>query len=213
MTPEEATVVRRSGADLGVPVDDDALARIDRFLDLLDTWNRSTRLTGERDRTVIVSRHVVDSLAPVRWLPADGTVIDVGSGAGFPGIVLGCLRPDLDVVLLEARRRRASFLAEAARTIPLPRARVVARRAEEATDLDRARTVIARALRLETFLPLAAPLLTSDGDAIGMQTPASREAAARTAQGCGFVLVDTFDYRLPDDRARSLMRFRRGAGR
>jgi 16S rRNA (guanine527-N7)-methyltransferase len=149
-------------------------------------------------------------LAPGCWLPAEGRVIDVGSGAGFPGIVLACLRPDLEVVLVEPRRRRASFLAEATRLVPLPRARVLAGRAENAAGLAGARTVITRALRLEAFLPMAAPLLAPEGTAVGMQTPSGREAGTRVAHRSGFVVVDTFAYELPDGRARLLMRFGRG---
>lgn len=211
MTPEEAALVRQSAAILGAHVDDGSLARIDRFLELLAVWNRRVRLTGERDRHTILVRHVADSLAAVRWLPVAGLVIDVGSGAGFPGIILGCVRPDLSLTLIESRRRRTSFLGEAIRSIPLPRARVVCTRAEQAADDgDLAHTggvVIARALRLDVFLALAASLVAPRGVAIAMQTPGSRGTAAKTAATSGFRLSGAHEYLLPDARKRTIMLF------
>src|SRR5439155_19986 len=97
---------------------------------------------------------------------AAGLVVDVGSGAGLPGLVLACARPDLELRLVEARRRRASFLREAIRTIPLAHARVLEARAEAVADAEvigRAAVVIARAVRVDAFLPLAARLGASEG--------------------------------------------------
>ena len=211
MKPDEAALLRDSGAAFGVSIDDEAVARIGRFLEVLVVWNRRVRLTGERDRATIIARHVADSLAPERWFPREGLVIDVGSGAGFPGIILCCIRPDLSLALLEARRRRASFLGEAIRTVPLARARVVCMRAgEDTADLDlvnRGQVVIARALRLDSFLAAAATLVGPDGVAIAMQTPAAVAAAPAVAAACGFRLLDTQEYRLLDARRRTLLRF------
>ena len=211
MTPDDTALLRERAALLGVPLTDDALARIDCFLGILAIWNRRLRLTGERDRRTIVVRHVVDSLAPARWLPREGLVIDIGSGAGFPGIVLACLRPDLSFALIEARRRRASFLADAIRSVPLPGARVVAERVEQVVgdpDLAHgARVVITRAVGLHAFLDAAAGLVAPDGAVIAMQTPGAREMAREVAERRGFVLADAYDYDLPDARKRSLLRF------
>src|SRR2546428_775374 len=123
-------LVAESTARFGVELSSDALSRLARFVDLLALWNRRVRLTGEREARTLVRKHVLDCLAPVPHLPPAGVVVDVGSGAGLPGVVLGCARPDLDLCLVESRRRRASFLREAVRTIPLPRARVLEARAE-----------------------------------------------------------------------------------
>jgi 16S rRNA (guanine527-N7)-methyltransferase len=206
MTTEELALVRQSARDLGVLVDDETAARLDRYLAVLDRWNRTARLTGERDRRTILTRHVIDSLAPVRWLPPAGATVDVGSGAGFPGIILGCVRPDAEIVLVESRRRRASFLAEAVRTIPLPRARVLPVRAEEAVAGalgGTAAAAITRAVRLDVFLPLADLLLAPVGVAIAMQTPSAPAAHV------GWRLDDSLPYALPDGRRRVLRKFRR----
>src|SRR5689334_5557447 len=110
MTPDERRLLAAGAADVGVEVGPEALGRLGRFLSELEVWNRRIRLTSERDRRRLIERHLIDSVAVVRHLPRSGRVLDIGSGAGFPGIVIACLRPDLEVVLLESRRRPTSFL-------------------------------------------------------------------------------------------------------
>lgn len=208
MTPAETRLLAESASRLGTRLDGEAIARLGRFLDILVLWNARIRLTGERDPAVLVRKHTVDSLAPAAHLPAAGLVIDIGSGGGFPGLVLGCARPDLELVLIEARRRPVSFLREAIRTIPLPQARAIEGRAEAAAGVPlmagRASLVVTRALRLDAFLPLAAPLLAPDGVAIAMQTPRTRPPAASA-----LALAGTRDYVLPGGERRRLLIFRR----
>ena len=112
---DEAAVIRAAASALGLAMDAAALARILRFGATLATWNRRLRLTGEPDPVRVAEQHVADSLAVVGLLPAEGPVVDIGSGQGFPGIILGCMRPDLELVLVESRRRRANFLRDAIR--------------------------------------------------------------------------------------------------
>lgn len=212
MTAAEGAALRAGARALGVDVPDAAVERLDRFLGLLETWNRRIHLTGERTRAVLLTKHVVDSLAPVRYLPDTGPVVDVGSGAGFPGIVLSCLRPELDIVLLEPRRRPTSFLREAIRSIALPRARALELRAEAAAKdpalAGRCRAIVARAIRLDEFCVLAAPLLAPGGVAIAMQTP--RTALARV-DSAPLVVSETRDYTLPGGERRRLVLFGRSA--
>jgi 16S rRNA (guanine527-N7)-methyltransferase len=212
MTAEHAELLRQRAAAWGVSLDPAAVDRLGRFLGLLRTWNRRIRLTGERDEDVLVSKHTLDSLAPVRYLPVRGLAIDIGSGGGFPGIILGCVRPDLELVLLDARRRPVSFLREVVRGIPLPRARALQLRIEDAVeDVDlagRAELVIARALGVELFLTHARTLLAPDGIAVAMQTP--RGDAVSTAQRHGMILKERFDYRLAAGEHRTLLVFAAG---
>src|SRR5256884_9842220 len=174
MTPLEVRLLDAAAREFGVDVGHGALDRLARFLDLLVLWNRRIHLTGARGLPSLLRNHAIDSLAPAAHIPKTGLVVDVGSGAGFPGIVLACLRPDLEIALIESRRRRASFLREAIRAIPLPAARVLEMRAEEAaTDPEqagRAPIAISRALRLDVFLGLAGPVLAPARAAIAMQT-------------------------------------------
>lgn len=138
-------------------------------------------------------------------------MVDIGSGAGFPGIVLACARPEQDFALIESRRRRASFLREVVRAVPLPRVRVLEMRAEAAgtsTALaGRAQAVIARGLRSDVFLSLARPLMAPVGVAIAMQTPAALPPAVSKASAMGLFLVQAAEYRLRDGAPRSLLVF------
>jgi 16S rRNA (guanine527-N7)-methyltransferase len=138
-------------------------------------------------------------------------VVDLGSGGGFPGIVLGCARPDLEIALVESRRRRASFLGEVIRSVPIPHARVVAQRLDGSAPppelASRARVAVGRGLRVEEFLDLAAPLLAADGMALSMQVPAARKQASAAAARAGYRLTSARDYCLPDGTPRSLLLF------
>ncbi len=213
MTAAEARLLQSSAARLGATMDPAGLERLGRFLELLQTWNRRVHLTGVRERGRLVRDHVIDSLAPVRHLPDAGIIADVGSGAGFPGIVLACVRPDREIILIESRRRPTSFLREAIRSIPLPAARALEMRAEEAAATPGlAGSValgIARALRTDAFLDLVAPLLAPGGTAIAMQTPRAAEKASLLAGQRGFRMAARHDYALPGGAARCLLIFER----
>jgi 16S rRNA (guanine527-N7)-methyltransferase len=205
--------LQAAAADAGVVLAADAFERLATFLSVLAIWSRRTRLTAERDVAAVVSRHVADSLVVLRALPPLGPVVDIGSGAGFPGIVLACARSQQDFSLIESRRRRVSFLREVVRAVPLPRVRVLEMRAEDAgasTALGpRAQAVLARGLRVETFLGLARPLMGPGGVAIAMQTPAALDTAVTTASAIGLRLAQVVEYRLRDRAPRSLLVFER----
>jgi 16S rRNA (guanine527-N7)-methyltransferase len=115
------------------------------YLDTLSEWSGRANLTGWKSAPERVSRLVGDVL-PVAALVQPGTLLDVGSGNGSPGLVLAILREDLDVTLLEPRVRRWAFLREAARRVERP-VRVLRGR-HDAYEGPAFRTVTLRALRL-----------------------------------------------------------------
>lgn len=90
---------------------------------LLERWNARTNLTAIRDEEGILSLHFAESIACARALPAGiGTLLDFGSGAGFPGIPIALCRPEIAVTLAESQGKKAAFLREAVRTLGLPTA-------------------------------------------------------------------------------------------
>ena len=106
--------------------------RVEAYLGLLEQWNRKVNLTGLRGREDILRDLFAETfLASPLLAEQDGTLLDVGSGAGFPGMALKIYRPDLDVYLLEPRRRRASFLETVRRRLGLEGAAVICKRLEE----------------------------------------------------------------------------------
>jgi 16S rRNA (guanine527-N7)-methyltransferase len=207
---DRALLDRWSSEAFGLGLDDAAATRIGRFLDLLDVWNRRLRLTGERDRRTLVRKHVADAMACAPYVPRRGAILDLGTGAGFPGVVLACLRPDVTTTLLDSRERAASFLREVVRTVPLPHARVLLSRAEDAArdaavaglqDL-----VTSRAIRMDDCFRLASALRAPSGVVVSMQTPkTSRRAAEESAARHGLGTVEIRDYRLPDGEQRRLV--------
>jgi 16S rRNA (guanine527-N7)-methyltransferase len=208
--PERLLLHDWSMAAFGIGLDADASSRIGRYLDRLETWNRRLRLTGERDRPTLVRKHVADAMACVPWLPPSGSMLDIGTGAGFPGVIVACIRPDATVTLLDSRQRPASFLNEVVRAVPLPHARVVVMRAEAAagdpTIAGRQGLVTSRATRMDDVLRLAKPLSAEGGIVISMQTPKTdRRTAETSARRHGYGPVELCDYRLPDGEPRRLV--------
>ena len=94
--------------------------QLEVYLELIMRWNARTNLTAIRRRDEIVSRHFGESLFLGRHLAAERCLLDLGSGAGFPGIPVQILRPDLTIVLAESQNKKASFLREVIRVLELP---------------------------------------------------------------------------------------------
>jgi 16S rRNA (guanine527-N7)-methyltransferase len=124
--------LRRGAEDiLARPLSEADVARSLRFLALLHRWGASQRLVGRRDPDWVVRGLFLDSLLFSKVLdPAPASVLDLGSGAGFPGVPLKIAFPETAVTLLEARRRRASFLRAVVRVMDVRGLRVVHARAE-----------------------------------------------------------------------------------
>lgn len=160
----------------------DVRSRLDAFLDLLLRWNARINLIAERDADAIRLRHLEDSLQLLPLLPeGDGRpMADLGSGGGFPGLVLA-LASGRETHLVESDRRKAAFLTDAAARLGLRQVRVHARRIEE-VDLPPLGVLTARALApLVDLLPHAARFLDSGGVAIfpkGRTADAELTAAA-----------------------------------
>jgi len=116
---------------VGLPVLDlRQAATFEKYLQLIVRWNARTNLTAIREEDGILSRHFVESIACSHALPAGvNTLLDFGSGAGFPGIPIAICRPEVAVTLAESQGKKAAFLREAVRTLQLS-ALVVAARAE-----------------------------------------------------------------------------------
>lgn len=100
------------------PLDAALSARFEIYLSLILRWNARINLTAIRDKEGILSRHFVESIACARALPAGiATLLDFGSGAGFPGIPIALCRPEIAVTLAESQGKKAAFLQEAIRTL------------------------------------------------------------------------------------------------
>ena len=124
-----------------------AVAPLAAYLDLLASWTRRLNLTGAATAAERV-RLLVGEVAPVAGMLPPGRLLDIGSGNGSPGLVLACLRPDLQATLLEPRTRRWAFLREAARAAGRPDIEVLKAR-HDAYPGEPVETITLRALRLD----------------------------------------------------------------
>jgi 16S rRNA (guanine527-N7)-methyltransferase len=134
------------------------VSRLSLYLELLLKWNARTNLTAIRDPEEIVRRHFGESLFAGQHLaPETNTLLDFGSGAGFPGLPIAILRPDIVVTLAESQNKKASFLREVVRTLGL-QVEVWAGRAEALPEAIRFQTVTLRAVdNMAAALSAAAP--------------------------------------------------------
>ncbi len=115
---------------LGEALDETARSRMELFEQMLLDRAIPWGMIAKSDAPRVRERHLLDSLRAVPLLPASGTMCDLGSGAGLPGVVLSIARPDLGSVLIEVRRHRAAFLQEVIVALELENVEVFARRLE-----------------------------------------------------------------------------------
>ncbi len=101
------------------------------YLDLLVKWNQKINLTSEKSNEDILKRHIFDSLQYARVVPPDSRIMDIGSGAGFPGIPLKIVYPQLVAILVESQRKRCSFLEAVVRELNLKNIKIINERAEK----------------------------------------------------------------------------------
>jgi 16S rRNA (guanine527-N7)-methyltransferase len=159
----------------------DARRKLDAYLELLAKWNRVYNLTAIRDRRQMQSHHVNDALAVLPFLPEEPglRILDVGSGGGTPGIPLAIVRPDWRVAVLDANRKKAAFLTQAAIELRLSNVRAIASRIEDLASDERFDVVISRAFSdLRTFAEAAAPHVAADGVIVAMKGVLPRDEIA-----------------------------------
>lgn len=170
-------------------LDADALAPpLLAYLALLDRWNRTYNLTAIRDPGEMVTRHLLDSLAMHPFVGAlddsDGSLADLGTGPGLPGIPLAIARPQLQVTLVESNGKKARFLREAVRTLGLANARVAESRAEALDEPGTYDAITARALdTLTGIIRVGGHLLKPGGRLLAMKGVRPEEEIAALPAG------------------------------
>lgn len=163
--------------DYGIPLSREAAARLDTYASLLVEWNQKMNLTAITDPEGMVLKHFTDSLTALPLLPETKGVslIDVGTGAGFPGVPLAIARPDIRLTLLDSLNKRLVFLKELCAAVDVPvtlvhaRAEEGARKPEwrEQFDVATARAVAA----LPTLCEYCLPFVRTGGRFIAMKGP------------------------------------------
>lgn len=145
-----------------------AFSAAEHFADMLVAEGELRGLVGPRELPRLWSRHIVNSAAVVPFLPRRGSVADVGSGAGFPGIVVALMRPDLEVTLIETMERRVEWLELVVAELDLDNVAIRRARAEEIKD--RYDAVTARAVaNLSKLVRLTSGLLRPGGSLLALK--------------------------------------------
>ena len=188
-----------------------AFAGAERFAEMLAAEGELRGLVGPRELPRLWTRHIVNSAAVVPFLPARGTVADVGSGAGFPGIVVALLRPDLEVVLIEIMERRIDWLGDVVDELDLDN--VTLRRARAEDVKERFDVVTARAVaNLTKLVRLTAPLLRQGGSLLalkGARAEVEVEAARHVVRKAGLKPAVIHEVVTPGEELTKVVQVRR----
>lgn len=201
-------------ADWGLALDERQLGLLSRYAEELERWNAHTNLTAVSGREEIYRRHFLDSLSlAVYWGSPPDTLVDIGSGGGFPGLPLKILRPQLELTLVDSVGKKTEFLAHVARQLGLEGVRVRTARAEEIgrdpAERERHALVTARAVaELRVLVEYGLPLLRIGGRMLAPKGAAAYDEAAAAAgaiEQLGGELLGVEPVTLPGLEARAVV--------
>jgi 16S rRNA (guanine527-N7)-methyltransferase len=178
MTLKES--IERGLSEMQLPLGEEAAALMTAHIELVAKWNRVHNLTAVREADQMVVLHVLDSLSLLPHLGSAKTVLDVGTGAGFPGIPLAIARPDLEVTLLDSSRKKCTFLEQAKAELKLANVAVACERVETWKPARRYDAVVSRAFaELSDFVTQARHLVEANGRLLAMKGVYPFEEIAR----------------------------------
>jgi 16S rRNA (guanine527-N7)-methyltransferase len=204
LDPATSRLLRDGAARLGVALDDDQVRRLERYLALLQEWNRRINLTAIDHERGIVELHFLDSLAVAPLVRGLETLVDVGSGAGFPGAVLAIALPSLNVTAIDAVAKKVAFLQTLRRTVA-PNLSPLHLRDEQLGERVFDGAVSRATWDPQEWLAHGAPLIGDNGLLVAMQTA----DAPVLDPPVGFTRLDAVEYSAGEARRR-LQPFRRG---
>jgi 16S rRNA (guanine527-N7)-methyltransferase len=154
------------------PPPDDFIEKAEAYHDLILSWSRRINLVSEKDLRILLDRHILDSIVPAAEIPQSGRLVDIGSGAGFPGIPLALIRPRLKITIMEARHKKVLFLKEVCSRLKLANAAIVESRLEDFAPGHLFDIATVRALpRWKKLLPHIRTLLKQSGKLIHYERP------------------------------------------
>ena len=164
-----AALIRQGTAGIGMTLSPHALTQLAGYVELMLKWNRVYNLTAIREEQKIVSHHILDSLAIVGHLP-EGSLLDVGSGAGLPGIPVAIAQPGRAVTLLDSNQKKGAFMRQAVAELGLDNVKVEIARAENFHPAHSYDVVVSRAFSdLADFVNLAGHLCAPGGVMLAMK--------------------------------------------
>ncbi|MBU2489991.1 MAG: 16S rRNA (guanine(527)-N(7))-methyltransferase RsmG [Proteobacteria bacterium] len=220
LSPAWEAILAEAASASGLCLTPERLAACRNLAAMLAEWNRVHNLTAVRAPLDVAVRHFADSLHAAGALPLRGRVMDLGSGAGFPGLCVKIFLPRLSVTLVEARRKKVSFHKAAIAHLGLENIASIHARSEDlegsfgfAGAFD---TVVTRAVTdLSRLWDLAQPFLSHQGTLVAMKGPGVAEEIAelkgRLDMGGGWEIEEQ-PYALPGGLKRTLVKLRKTGG-
>jgi 16S rRNA (guanine527-N7)-methyltransferase len=188
----------------GVQLDPERVGLFDRYLKELLKWNQKINLTAIRTEKEIVLKHFLDSLSVYPYLPAPSSLVDLGSGAGFPGIPLKIVKTSFGVILIDSVLKKVDFQRHMIRTLGLKGIEAIHSRVQEKGSPGkmegRCDIVISRAFSdLKTFLRVGYPFLKKGGLAVAMKGDLNRREVGLTSEPeeSRYILRKTVAFSLP----------------
>ena len=180
LSDSRESIIRTAAREVGIFLDQKQIQLFLIYLRELKEWNQKVNLTSLKDDTAIIKNHFIDSLSIIPHLPPAISLLDMGSGGGFPGVPVKIARPSLQVTLLEATRKKANFLRHLIRALELSHITTLEGRAEAVTAHDQPHPlfdiVISRAVtRLKPFLLLGEPFVKKGGYLLAMKGAKAEE--------------------------------------
>lgn len=203
---QERKALDRGVEQLGLTVDETVCDKLITYLQLLTKWNRAYNLTAIREPEQMVIRHLLDSLAVVPHLSGN-RIVDVGTGAGLPGIPLALFFPEKEFVLLDSNGKKCRFLVQVRAELGLQNVEVVHSRVEDYRPEQLFNTVITRAFAsVADILTGSRHLISPDGVILAMKGALHGETLDELPGG--FQLLDTITLMVPglEQEQRHLLR-------
>ncbi len=188
---------------LGVDFDDEKLMQLESYAKMLCQWNEKINLTAICDREGIATKHFLDSMTALKTGKVTGKVADIGCGAGFPGLVLKIMKPEIDLTLLDSLKKRLTFLDSVCENLKLSGVKTVHARAEDGGREFREEfdTVVSRAVANMTVLAeLCLPFVKVGGYFLALKGPLADEelsAAKRAIEVLGGKVESIFSADIP----------------
>jgi len=156
-------------ARMGLDVPSDAIDGLLAYMDLLKEWSGTYNLVAPRERDFLLARHVLDSLSITRWLQP-GSLLDVGTGAGLPGLPLAIIRPEMEVTLLDSAGKKIRFIRHVGRTLKLANIHPLHQRVEALAENTTFANITSRAFAsLKEFVEAVRPYTDEDTHLLAMK--------------------------------------------
>lgn len=197
---------------LGIQIDENKQKLLKEYYNFLIEYNEKINLTTITDYENILLKHFYDSLTPVKVIDFKkiNTIIDIGTGAGFPGIVLKIFFPHLELTLLDSNNKKIEFLKKLVQKLNLEKVNYIHGRAEELKSKEFYDVVIARAVKnLDILLEICLPLVKINGSFIAMKGKLTEELEdnLQVIDFLGGKLIEVNNFELPIEKSdRTIIR-------